>query len=49
MHFLKELILFLRMRKKLWLLPILFVMAVLGFLIVTVQGTAIAPFLYTLF
>ena len=40
---------FLRTRKKFWLAPILLVLALLGILIVTVQGTAIAPFIYTLF
>lgn len=49
MHFLKELVAFLRMRKKFWLAPILIIMALLGILIVSVQGTAIAPFIYTLF
>ena len=49
MSFLKELFMFLRTRKKFWLAPILLVLALLGILIVTVQGTAIAPFIYTLF
>jgi hypothetical protein len=38
-----------RVRKKYWLLPILLVMALLGSLIVLTQGTAVAPFIYTLF
>jgi uncharacterized protein DUF5989 len=47
--FLKELWLFLRVRKKFWLVPILVVMAVLGGLLVLAQGSAVAPFIYTLF
>jgi len=38
-----------RVRKKFWLLPILLVMAILGGLIVLAQGSAVAPFIYTLF
>jgi hypothetical protein len=45
----KELWHFLRERKKLWLLPIIIVMALLGGLLVLVQGSAVAPFIYTLF
>ena len=40
---------FLRVRKKYWLLPILLMMVLLGALIVMTQGSAIAPFIYTLF
>jgi hypothetical protein len=40
---------FMRVRKKYWLLPILLVMFLLGGLLVLVQGSAIAPFIYTLF
>ncbi|MEL6448533.1 MAG: DUF5989 family protein [Pseudomonadota bacterium] len=46
---LKEIWQFLRARKKLWLTPILIIMAVLGGLLVLVQGSAVAPFIYTLF
>lgn len=46
---LKEIWKFLRVRKKLWLLPIILVMVMLGGLLVMVQGTAVAPFIYTLF
>ena len=46
---LKELWVFLRVRKKFWLLPIILVMALLGGLLVLVQGSAVAPFIYTLF
>jgi hypothetical protein len=38
-----------RERKKFWLLPILIVMVILGGLIVLAQGSAVAPFIYTLF
>jgi hypothetical protein len=47
--FLKELWAFMRMRKKFWLLPIVVVLLLLGVLIVLTQGSAIAPFIYTLF
>ena len=47
--FIKEMWGFLRQRKKFWLLPLLLVMALLGVLIVMAQGSAIAPFIYTLF
>lgn len=40
---------YMRERKKYWLLPILVMMAVLGGLIVLAQGSAVAPFIYTLF
>ncbi len=49
MDFLKELWRFLRARKKFWLLPILVVVGLFGGLIMLTQGTAIAPFIYTLF
>ena len=49
MAILKELWLFLRVRKKLWLAPIMLIMILLGALIVLAQGSAIAPFIYTLF
>ena len=49
MSFLLELWAFLRARKKFWLLPILLCMALLGVLIVLGQGSALAPFIYTLF
>jgi hypothetical protein len=45
----KELWLFLLTRKKFWLWPIFVMMAVLGVLIVLAQGSAVAPFIYTLF
>jgi hypothetical protein len=49
MSLLKQLWLYMRERKKLWLLPILIVMVILGGLIVLAQGSAVAPFIYTLF
>lgn len=49
MGFLKELWAFLRVRKKLWLAPIILVMVLLGGLLVLAQGSVVAPFIYTLF
>lgn len=49
MSFLKELWAFMRSRKKYWLLPIMVMMVLLGVLIVMAQGSAVAPFIYTLF
>lgn len=46
---LKDLWGFMKERKKFWLSPIIFVMLLLGGLIVLTQGSAIAPFIYTLF
>jgi len=47
--FLGELWQFLRARKKFWLLPIILLMLVMGGLLVLAQGSALAPFIYTLF
>jgi competence protein ComGC len=47
--FVSELWAFMRERKKFWLLPIVIVLLLLGVLIVLTQGSAIAPFIYTLF
>jgi len=47
--FLKEFLEFLRERKKYWLLPIIIVLALFGVLIVLSQGSAVAPFIYTIF
>lgn len=47
--FLKELWDFMRVRKKFWLAPIIIVLLLLGALIVFTQGSAVAPFIYTLF
>jgi hypothetical protein len=46
---LKDLWDFMRVRKKFWLTPIILVMILLGALIVLTQGSAVAPFIYTLF
>ena len=46
---LTELWTFLRVRKKFWLFPIIFMMVVCGALVVLSQGSAVAPFIYTLF
>lgn len=40
---------FMRARKKFWLAPIILIMLLLGVLIVLSQGSAVAPFIYTLF
>lgn len=49
MDFLRDLWDFMRERKKFWLAPIVLVMVLLGALIVLSQGSAVAPFIYTLF
>lgn len=49
MTLLSEFLFFLRERKKLWLLPIIIVMLLVGFLLVFSQGSALAPFIYTMF
>ncbi len=49
MDFLYELWRFMRVRKKLWLLPIFIVLLLLGGLIIAVQGSALAPVIYTVF
>ena len=49
LSFLQEFWMFLRVRKKFWLLPILIMMVIFGGLIVLTQGSAVAPFIYTLF
>jgi len=49
MEFLKELWVFLRVRKKLWLAPIIVIMVGLGWLLVLAKGSLVAPFIYTLF
>jgi len=49
MGFIKELCMFLRVRKKLWLAPIIIVMVLLGGLLILAQGSVVAPFIYTLF
>ncbi len=49
MSFLAEFWLFLKTRKKFWLLPILLTLLAFGALMVLAQGSAVAPFIYTLF
>ena len=49
MDFLTELWAFLKVRKKFWLLPIFVMMALFGGLVVLSQGSAVAPFIYTIF
>ena len=49
MSFLRELVQFLMARKKYWLVPIFLVLFIFGGLIVLVKGSAVAPFIYTLF
>ena len=49
MNFLKEFWQFIKIRKKYWLLPILIMLIIFGGLIVLSQGSAVAPFIYTLF
>jgi hypothetical protein len=49
MDFLVEIWAFMKSRKKFWLLPIFITMALFGGLIVLSQGSAVAPFIYTIF
>ena len=49
MSFIKEFWEFLKVRKKYWLFPIVFVLIIFGALIILSQGSAIAPFIYTIF
>ena len=49
MAFLSEFWAFLRVRKKYWLLPVILMLLMLGGLIVLTQGSAVAPFTYTIF
>lgn len=49
MAFLKEFWAFLRVRKKFWMLPIIVMLVVFGGLVVLSQGSAVAPFIYTIF
>ncbi len=49
MEFIKEFLQFLKIRKKYWLMPIIIVLVIFGGLIVLSQGSAVAPFIYTLF
>lgn len=49
MSFLKELVAFLRARKKIWMLPLILTLVAIGGLLILAKGSAIAPFIYTLF
>ena len=49
MGIIKELFMFLKERKKWWLLPVIIVLLLLSLLIIFASGSAIAPFIYTLF
>jgi hypothetical protein len=49
MLFIKELLTFLRLRKKLWLAPIVIVMVMLGGLLILAKGSVLAPFIYILY
>lgn len=49
MNLLKELWAFMRVRKKWWLLPLITVLLIVGSLLVFAQGSALAPFIYTIF
>jgi hypothetical protein len=49
MSFIGELWRFLKVRKKFWLLPIILINLLLGGILVLAQGSAVAPFIYTLF
>lgn len=49
MEFISEMWRFLKVRKKFWLAPIILIMAVFGGLLIVAQGSAVAPFIYTLF
>jgi len=49
MDFIKEFWEFLKIRKKYWLLPIIMVLVIFGGLIILSQGSAVAPFIYTIF
>ncbi|MFL2679747.1 MAG: DUF5989 family protein [Alphaproteobacteria bacterium] len=47
--FIKEFFKFLLQRKKFWLFPVIIVLLLFGILIIITQGTAVAPFIYTIF
>jgi hypothetical protein len=49
MDTLKEILVFLKFKKKLWLAPLVIVFMVLGSLLILAQGSVIAPFIYTIF
>ena len=49
MEFIRELFIFLKIRKKLWLAPIIIIMVIIGSLLILAQGSVFAPFIYTIF
>jgi hypothetical protein len=49
MEFLKELLQFLKTRRKFWLLPLIIILLLLAMIIILTTGTAIAPFIYSIF
>jgi len=49
MDFIKDIWGFMQTRKKFWLLPVIVVLVLIGFIVVFGSGTAIAPFIYTIF
>jgi hypothetical protein len=49
MEFLRDLWGYLKVRKKYWLLPLILILLLLGFLIIFTGGSAVGPFIYTLF
>lgn len=49
MSFISELWAFLRSRKKMWMLPIIIIALLLGGLVILTKGSAVAPFIYTIF
>ncbi len=49
LELIKDLWVFLKQRKKLWMAPIIAIMVILGVLLVLTRGSALAPFVYTLF
>lgn len=49
MEILRDILNFLRERKKWWLMPVIFVLLIIGILLVLSGGSALAPFIYTLF
>ncbi|MGH6908055.1 MAG: DUF5989 family protein [Methylococcales bacterium] len=49
MSFIQELWAFLRARKKMWMLPIILISLLLGGLVILTKGSAVAPFIYTIF
>ena len=49
MSLLRELLAYMKVRKKFWLIPIIVMMVIFGGLVVFTKGSAIAPFIYTIF